>query len=539
MTSRRSIALVAASVVVLSLSALILVGQLSAQEPGAGGEEGGGPPGAASAPGGPPGMGGGPPGMGGGPPGMGGGPPGMSGGPPGMGGGPPGMGGMMGMPGMSGAGGGGGAWEWTEQSMPPERCITYDEFLAKHNLKPAKIPDVFLKDKDGKPIKRTPNSWWELHRIYSEGPEPRDGIPGKAIVSEAEREYQSKQAELLAVARLYAKGLRCFKAVVTGPVAPRPENVPSDSLQPISSAGALFGVIVWPKESAVKAYAAEVARTFSRLSQLGWFGADRTQVWVTTWDKGVWGRKSYMLWSDAASLWQQLWASTQVRVRMATTDNVVVADVSGPLSLNTQDVTFSLLNPPELPRVDALEAILTPGKLRTFKGGPLPELRNGWAQGLSLAADVDMLRRLNAAEVIIQGGLGPDSSLVPVSQADPTKLVERRQLLFVRAGHHGTVKAIGTYSPLRAQLVPVSALAALSGGGVGPALSGAAGGGGGGAAGGPGMMGGPGGMPGMMGPGAGGPPGMGMPGAGMPGPGMMGEMGGPGGAPMAGGPGGI
>ncbi|MBC7287587.1 MAG: hypothetical protein H5T86_05985 [Armatimonadetes bacterium] len=435
--------------------------------------------------------------------------------------GPPGMGpeGMMGMPGMGGAAGG-QAWQWTETEMPEERCITYDEFLAQRNLTRAKIPDIFLKDEQGKAIKRTPNSWWELHRIYSEGPPPRPGTPGRRVVSVAQREYESKQSELVAVAKLYVKGLNLFRAAITGAVLPRPQDVPSDRLRPMAAARTYFGVLVWPSPAATRAYAAEVASTFSRLSQAGWFGTDRTPVWVTTYKSGPWGRKAYWLWSEAANLWRQLWASTQVRVRLFTTDGMVVADAITPLGVNTDDVTFWLLNPPELPHLFGPELTVGRAVLTTFKGGRMPAISNAWPFALSFTAESEIVRRLDAAEVVIQGGIAappPSGRLVLVREADPVKVLERHQNVYATICRHGRVEAQGVYTPLQAQLVPFATILAEIAG-PGAAAARAAGQAGFGAPGAAGPV------EGGMGLGAPGMAGGGLP-PGVPGPGQMGPVG--------------
>jgi hypothetical protein len=443
-------------------------------------------------------------------------PPGPAGGgPPGPGpqmGGMPGtgpeMGGMpgMGMPGA--AAGGGGPFTWSENPMPEELTITYDQFVAEQGLKRANIPKAYLTTKEGKPAKRSRNAWWQLHRIYSteiELPaEAVKGTPGARLERAMLRELAAKENEVEMVRRVYRQGLNLFTFEMSGP---HPHEV---GLNSPDQGGFACLLAVRVNSGAVRRLLALIEREFSKYSHYGYFpGIGRQPYRLVTWRQGVWQAKTFWLSNEALEEWNRLWSQNVLRVRAYGTDGSVLAEAQVNLG-HTGTTPSDLLYPPEMPpQVRSEKWVLDLPVLRTGFEGAGINWRNlqGWLYLWSVSGPLGTVAQVDVAEAALVGANGQVGAL-------------RRFGRFVRPGVKPALAAPEVL-PLSSSLEGVSAGATLlpalvqgrGAAGAGPAAGGAMGMPGAGPAGPPGMMGpGPGpmgGVPGLPSPAALGAPGPG------------------------------
>jgi len=386
MTNRRGQIVAAISAVIVLLAVVLMVGQLRAQPPG-----GTPPPDMAGAAGGtapPMDMGSMGPGM--------------------MG---PDMGMGMGMPGMGA--GGGQPLEWSESEMPEELTMTYDQFVSETGVKRAGIPSVYLKDDEGKDIKRTRNSWWQLHRIYAAelavAAERLKGTPGGSLEAEVLKEYAAKDNEVAMIQRVYKSCQDLFSFEMSAPV---PNG--GDGAHRNGSFGC--AVVVRVKQSNVRRLLKTIEQEFSRFSHYGMRpGQGRRAYKLVTYDRGVWRPKFYWLSDEALNEWDRLWRSHQLRVRAYGTDGEVVAEAT--MNLGHSGATpGELLYPPDiktgmLAQEQWLLDVQRLGARRGFDGGPGINWKDprGWIYAWSVSGATADLSRVDAAEaafVVAEGEMG-------------------------------------------------------------------------------------------------------------------------------------
>lgn len=383
MTNRRGQIVAAISAAIMLLAVVLMVGQLRAQPPG------GTPPAEM------PGAGGMAPPMD-----MGSMGPGMMG--PDMG---------MGMPGMGA--GAGQPLQWSESEMPEELTMTYDQFIAETGEARAGIPGVYLKDDEGKDIKRTRNSWWQLHRIYAAelavaGERPK-GTPGGSLEADVLKEYAAKDNEVAMVRRVYKSCQDLFSFEMSAPVANGGDSAHSNGS---------FGcaVVMRVKQNNVRRLLKTIEKEFSRFSHYGMRpGEGRRAYKLVTYERGVWRPKFYWLSDEALNEWDRLWRSHQLRVRAYGTDGEVLAEAS--LNLGHSGATpGELLYPPDIKtgliaQEQWLLDVQRLGARRGFDGGPGINwnVPHGWIYAWTVSGPTADLSRVDAAEaafVVADGEIG-------------------------------------------------------------------------------------------------------------------------------------
>ncbi|MGD9518705.1 MAG: hypothetical protein AB7W28_04250 [Armatimonadota bacterium] len=378
MSSRRGLIVAALATAITLVAGLVVVGQLRAQPPGPSDME---PPAGPMGPGGPP--------------------PGMEG---------MGMPGMEGMPGMGGAAAG-APLKWSEEKMPEELTMTYDEFLASAGVPRANIPDVYLKDKEGAPSKRTRNAWWELHRIYSPeiemAAEKVKGTPGRNLEATMLRGVAAKENEVEMVRKVYNSCLDLFSFEMSGPC-------PREGAYPLGDSGGFdCFVAVRVKSNNVRRLLKSIETNFARFSHHGYFpGLGRRAYRLVTYERGVWQPKFYWLSNEALSEWDRLWSAGQLRLRAYGADGTVLAECF--LSLGHNGSTpGDLLYPPDLvpdllKREQWALNLDYVGAKRGFDGGPGIKWSNplGWLYVWGVSGPMSNLSQVDAAEVAFVGADG-------------------------------------------------------------------------------------------------------------------------------------
>ena len=384
------------------------------KSPKAGADKGGADKGGAPTKGGPGapkgGMPGAPPGGMPGPPG-GGMPGGAPGGMPGApGGGMPGMPG--GMPGMGGGGAaGGGSLSWSSTDMPPELVMDYGAFTAKTGTPAATIPDIYMKDDKGQPVKRTLNEWVQLQRVYGKAreeaktaAESRAGTPGGALYGTVAREIGVKLREMDAM-RSVTKDLEKNFYFEIG--YPQLEHVTVGSTPPAADTpvGMSVDVIMRVRPGFQKSYA---DRVYAALKKFSNPGEGRNNFTIIDYKGGFYHPLNLTLSSEAIGVWSEFWGQNTVKFTILDTTDKPVVEGTAPAGLDA-GILSKLIHLDELmyqPRF----AVLVPPKDFKFHGGRLNlNYSKGWYYRFHFSVPLGRLRTINSAKAELL--LGPSKAL--------------------------------------------------------------------------------------------------------------------------------
>jgi hypothetical protein len=334
---------------------------------------------------------------------------------PGMGG-PPGMGGMPGM----GGGGGGGSLAWTEQDMPEELTMTYEEFRAETGQPRAQIPDNFIYDDEDEPKENTKNQWLQLQRVYA-GREDEvaevgeAGKPGYGLATRIQREIAVKEAEIADVEYVYEKGLNNFSFEIRYPQVDHSDIRPGASSIPIR-----VGVIMKVKPGVAQRYPSLVYR---KLKKYDFYGTDRQLFRIHDYEGGIWNPKEIYLYNGAVSEWNSLWSQNSVELTLynAAGDQIVSGSQSAG---HSGGILANLLYPNELNYAPMHETIIPPQD-KSFEGGDLNlPYKEGWYYSFSFNVPIGDLAGLDRAEAVLIGAGGVQGSRGQ-TQAPPPENIDQ------------------------------------------------------------------------------------------------------------------
>jgi len=322
---------------------------------------------------------------------------------------PPGMEGEMGMEGMPGempGAGPAGGLAWTEQEMPEELTMTYDEFLARTGTRRALIPENFLYDDEDNPRLNTENQWKQLQRIYAAREAVRAeaaaaGKPGYGLATRIQREIAVKEAEIADVQFLYEKGLDNFSFEIGYPQVEHSDIRPGATAVPIR-----VGVIMKVRSGVAQRYPSLVYR---KLKKYDFYGTDRQIFRIHDFEGGIWNPKQIYLYNGAVSEWNRLWGQNAVRLSLydATGDQIVSATQAAG---HTGGILSKLLYPNELNYAPMHETIIPPQD-KSFEGGNLNlSGKRGWYYSFSLNVPLSELPGLDRAEAVLIGAGGVEGS---------------------------------------------------------------------------------------------------------------------------------
>jgi hypothetical protein len=331
----------------------------------------------------------------------------------------PGM--MPGMEGMGmGMGAAGGNLEWTEQPMPEELTMTYDEFVARTGAQRAAIPDVFLTDEEGKPRKYTQNQWAQLQRIYAGRREgaaaaPVAGTPGYQLSVRLNREMGVKQKELDAVNWLYRVGLDSFSFEIGYPQVQHANVRPGATAIPIE-----VGVIMKVKPGIAQRYPSLV---YKKLKPFDNYGLDRELFRIVDYEGGMWNPKQVYLWNGAVAEWNRLWAANVVQLTLYDVEGRRLVTGTQPAG-HTGGICAKLVYPDELNYAPLYETVIPP-RDHSFEGGRLNlAYKKGWYYNFSFTIPMAQLASLERAEAVLIGAAGVEGSRSATQAAPPETTFE-------------------------------------------------------------------------------------------------------------------
>lgn len=323
---------------------------------------------------------------------------------------------MMGMPGM-GAPAGGGALTWSEQPMPEDLTMTYDEFAARYGQPRAPIPETFLFDAEGNPELNTKNQWEQLQRIYASrgvgaaaAEEAVAGKPGYGLATRITREMTAKENELEAINYLYQKGLDNFTFTIRYPQVTHSAISPGMSTVPIE-----VGVIMKVKPGVDQRYPTLVYRKMKKFDH---YGTDRQIFRIVDYEGGMWNPKEIYLWNGTVSAWNGLWPQNNIRLTLY--DAAGGQIVSGTQSAgHTGGILANLVHPSELNYAPMHETIIPPQD-KSFRGGNLNlPYTEGWYYNFTFNIPLAQLAGLDRAEATLIGAGGIEGSRGATSAPPP------------------------------------------------------------------------------------------------------------------------
>ncbi|MGI5816655.1 MAG: hypothetical protein ACOX9R_01015 [Armatimonadota bacterium] len=314
---------------------------------------------------------------------------------------------MMGMDGFGmGPAAAAGGLAWTEQEMPEELTMTYEEFLAETGQPRALIPDNFLFDEDDQPKKNTENQWMQLQRIYA-GREivgvevAAAGKPGYGLATSIQREIAVKEAEIADVNYLYEKGLDNFSFEVRYPQVNRSAIGPGTTSVPIE-----VGVIMKVKSGVDQRYGSLVYR---KLKKYDFYGTDRQIFRIHDYEGGIWNPKQIYLYNGSVSAWNSLWQQNSIRLTLYDVSGRQIVS-STQSAGHTGGILAKLLYPDDLNYAPANETIVG-AQDKNFQGGNLNlPGKKGWYYSFSFNIALAELAGLHRAEAVLVGSGGVEGS---------------------------------------------------------------------------------------------------------------------------------
>lgn len=304
---------------------------------------------------------------------------------------------------------------WTEQEMPEELTMTYEEFLARTGMPRAAIPDNFLFDKDGNPRRNTENQWRQLQRIYADRAlvavdVARAGTPGFGLATRIQRQMAIKEAEIADVNYLYEKGLESFSFDIRYPQFDDSAITPGATSVPIR-----VGVIMKVKPGVDQRYPSLVYR---KLKKYDFYGTDRQIFRIHDYEGGMWNPKQIHLYNGAVSAWNNLWQQNSIQLSLydATGRQIVSSTQSAG---HTGGILAKLLYPDTLNYAPMHETIMG-GQDKRFTGGNLnlPGTK-GWYYDFTFNIPLADLSGLDRAEAVLVGAGGVQGSRGQTSAPPP------------------------------------------------------------------------------------------------------------------------
>lgn len=261
--------------------------------------------------------------------------------PPGPGG-PPGA--EMGMPGMPGEGGGaaaGGGLTWKEYKAPDELARTYPEHLARTGPSDAQLPPQYLFNQDGTPKRATPNTWFQLQRIYR--PQSDEGIgkatdePGRiggGMDNYLQRWDAYDYHSNVALVQAHVDGVNSFKFEIGYPQL----NV--DSPGASASIPVRLPVVMRVKPSAQANYPEKVYKRLKKFDTLGQARAQGNTITnsqepfrIITRKGGYYHPRTIHLSRGSTALWSTLWGGTVVAAVLKDKNGRVIALEAQPANI--------------------------------------------------------------------------------------------------------------------------------------------------------------------------------------------------------------
>ncbi|MFW6155736.1 MAG: hypothetical protein ACOC7J_00340 [Armatimonadota bacterium] len=359
---------------------------------------------------------------------------------------PPGMEGMedemdMGM-GMGGPGMGmrpdGAPLAWTEQEMPEELTMTYDEFLARTGQQRALIPDNFLTDDEGNPRRNTRAQWMQLQRIYATREAIAEvgvaGKPGYGLATRIQREIAVKEGEIADVRYLYEKGLNNFSFEIGYPQVEHSAITPGARTVPIS-----VGVIMKVQSGVAQRYPSLVYR---KLKKYDFYGEDRQRFRIVDYEGGIWNPKEIYLYNGAVSEWNGLWGQNSITLTLYDVAGDRIVSGTQPAG-HTGGICARLVHPHELNYAPMHETIIAP-RDKAFEGGNLNlSGKKGWYYNFSFTVPLSELAGLDRAEAVLIGAGGIEGSMGQ-TQAPPPEEIDRMGGASRAAVRSGVEQATGT-----------------------------------------------------------------------------------------------
>jgi len=324
---------------------------------------------------------------------------------PGMG--APGLPGAM--PGMGGAMPGAGVAAAAAPAGPPEKTITYQQYLDESGSPPNPVlPEYYKKQK------RTSAEWHQLFRIYPAKAALAVGRrvqPGASLYEGITRTQARIQLEVRAVERahklLAEKG---FRFVFERPMA--------DQFLP-DLAGLMTIMRVYSRPH----LATKVLRILEPLSvpNLGglrytefhrWSGTSvRAPIHLITPDGGYFHPRTVWLDEAAVSRWNELWNQTQIKVRVLSADGTTVSEGLTPLPATGTALMLQFVMQPERSNIAGAQAMaLAPWAAahrvgeEDWNGRPLSVPDKCWAKLLTLMVPLSKLPDVDRIEAEIVVG---------------------------------------------------------------------------------------------------------------------------------------
>jgi len=347
----------------------------------------------------------------------------------------------------------GGPLEWSEQEMPEELTMTYDQFLADTGQPRALLPDLYLFDENDVPRKYTKNQWAQLQRVYATRrevvvgvPEARVGRPGVLLAERIANEMAAKENERRVMRELYEQGLSNFWFEIGYPQMRSQDITPGATAIPIE-----VGVIMHVKPSVAKRYPSLVYR---RLKKFDNYGDDRVVFRIADYDGGVWNPKVLRLWNGSVSEWEGLWPQNVVRLTLYDVDGGRIVSGQQAAGLGG-DICSKLLYPDELNYAPMHETIIPPRDY-TFEGGKLNlDYKKGWYYNFSFTVPLAQLAGLDRAEAVLIGAEGIEGSRSATQAAPPPAVRQTGSQAAAQAGAQAATDTARTYLPMmRQQIAP-------------------------------------------------------------------------------------
>lgn len=381
--------------------------------------------------------------------------------------GPPGAGGPPGM----GGGGGGGPLSWSET--PPDKLVakTYDEYLMERGTPRQPLPGALLVDDKGQPIKRSPDGWAQLEKLYAKGAEVEikpaltPGRVGSSISSQWRKQLGVIMNENKAIVRAVGAAENGFEFEV---------GAPTWDPRSVTSAGGTIrvGVIMRPKKSFQQNYGATIYRLLKPFDN---FGDDRTRFTFVTYQGGYFNPPTVMLHPSSVALWDALWATPQVVLALQDAKGNAITTGSQNAGL-TGNAPALIAYPPEIRRTPAF-AYLMPEADKRFSGGRMSlDYAKGWYYEFQFQLTMEDLTRVDRAKA---GIVMPPAKLMSeaAAKAQTPEEISPAVLAAANGWIAQQVSGFGFAKPPAGAAAPGSPGEFTPGGGVSGMIPGGAGGG--------------------------------------------------------------
>ncbi len=303
--------------------------------------------------------------------------------------------------------------EWSEQPMPEELRMTYDEFLDRTGHPRAMIPDYFLYDEDV-PREFTEDQWEQLQRIYITvevvDEVPTVGRPGYGLATRIQRELAAKEGEIATVRRVYEQGLDNFSFKIGYPQVGHEEIRPGMTSVPLQ-----IGVIKQVRPGVDQRYPSLVYRSLEKFDH---YQRDRQEFHIVDYEGGMINPKRIWLYSGAVSEWNSLWQQNSIRVTLYDVEgNEIVSGVQP--AGHDGGILAEIVHPHTLNYAPMHETVIPPQD-RAFRGGDLNlDYAKGWYYNFSFNIPLATLPSLDRAEAVLIGAGGLEGARGQTSAPPP------------------------------------------------------------------------------------------------------------------------